>query len=157
MLWGSWMQLRYTSSESFWLEKHTMIGHALCCRFLGPTRCQLACMPANLGPHNSWRLYLQQSITCRLPGFLKEGFEDWTCFSELECTTTRRGECAQEPLQFYRFRSAVKFWMVVSNSNTLRDNVVKADFPLGILVLLFVRFDRWRMPLVICRMALPGT
>jgi hypothetical protein len=29
-------------------------------------------------------------------------------------------ECAQEPLQFFRFRSAVKFWnrMVDSNSNT---------------------------------------
>jgi len=31
--------------------------------------------------------------------------------------------CAQEPFQFYWFRSAVKFWnrMVDSNSNTLRD------------------------------------
>jgi len=35
-------------------------------------------------------------------------------------------------LQFYWFRSAVKFWnrMVDSNSNTLRD-VMKADIPLG--------------------------
>ena len=41
-------------------------------------------------------------------------------------------ECAQEPLQFHWFRSAVKFWnrMVNSNSNTLRD-VMKADIPLG--------------------------
>jgi hypothetical protein len=37
-------------------------------------------------------------------------------------------ECAQEPLQIYRFRSAVKFWnrMVNSNSNTFCD-VMKAD------------------------------
>ena len=37
-------------------------------------------------------------------------------------------ECAQEPLQFYWFRSAIKFWnrMVDSNSNSLRD-VMKAD------------------------------
>jgi len=37
-------------------------------------------------------------------------------------------ECAQEFMQFYWFRSAVKFWnrMVDSNSNTLRD-VMKAD------------------------------
>ena len=41
-------------------------------------------------------------------------------------------ECAQEPLQFYWFRSAVKFCnrMVDSNSNTLRD-VIKADISLG--------------------------
>jgi hypothetical protein len=42
-------------------------------------------------------------------------------------------ECAQEPLHFiYWFRSAVKFWnrMVDSNSNTLRD-VMKADIFLG--------------------------
>ena len=41
-------------------------------------------------------------------------------------------ECAQEPLQFYWFRSAVKFWnrMVYLNSNTLRD-VMKADISLG--------------------------
>jgi hypothetical protein len=41
-------------------------------------------------------------------------------------------ECSQEPLQFYWFRSAVKFWntMVDSNSNTLRD-VMKADNSLG--------------------------
>ena len=39
---------------------------------------------------------------------------------------------SQEPLQFYWFRSAVKFWnrMVDSNSNTLRD-VMKADISLG--------------------------
>jgi len=61
--------------------------------------------------------------------------------------------CAQEHLQFYWFRSAVKFWnrMVNSNSNTLRD-VMKADIPLGILVLLIVGLDRWRTPLVICIM-----
>ena len=37
-------------------------------------------------------------------------------------------ECAQEPLQFYWFRSAVKFWnrMVDSNSNIIRD-FMKAD------------------------------
>ena len=41
-------------------------------------------------------------------------------------------ECEQEPLHFYWFRSAVKFWnrMVDSNSNTLRD-VMKADISLG--------------------------
>ena len=42
-------------------------------------------------------------------------------------------ECVQEPLRFYWFRSAVKFWnrMVdYSNSNTLRD-VMKADISLG--------------------------
>jgi len=41
-------------------------------------------------------------------------------------------ECAQEPLQFYWFRSAVKFWnrMVDSNRNTLRD-VMTADNSLG--------------------------
>ena len=41
-------------------------------------------------------------------------------------------ECAQEPLQFYWCRSAVKFWnrIVDSNSNTLRD-VMKADISLG--------------------------
>jgi len=52
-------------------------------------------------------------------------------------------ECAQEPLQFYWFRSAVNFWnrMVESNSYTLRD-VIKADIPLGILVLLIVGLDR---------------
>jgi len=53
-------------------------------------------------------------------------------------------ECAQEPLQFYWFRSAIKFWnrMVDSNSNTLRD-VMKADISLlGILVLLIVGLDR---------------
>jgi len=40
-------------------------------------------------------------------------------------------ECAQEPLHFYWFRSAVKFWnkIVDSNSNTLRD-VLKADISL---------------------------
>jgi len=64
-------------------------------------------------------------------------------------------ECAQEPLQFYWFRSAIKFWnrMVDSNSNTLRD-VMKADISLGNSVLLIVGLDRWRMLLVICRMAL---
>ena len=38
----------------------------------------------------------------------------------------------QEPLQFFLFMSAVKFWnrMVDSNSNTLRD-VMKADISLG--------------------------
>ena len=41
-------------------------------------------------------------------------------------------DCAQEPLHFYWFRSAIKFWnrMVVWNSNTLRD-VMKADISLG--------------------------
>jgi hypothetical protein len=41
-------------------------------------------------------------------------------------------ECTQEPLQIYWFRSAVKFWnrMVDSNSNTLRD-VMEADISLG--------------------------
>jgi hypothetical protein len=41
-------------------------------------------------------------------------------------------ECAQETLQSYWFRSAVKIWnrMVDSNSNTLRD-VMKADISLG--------------------------
>jgi hypothetical protein len=41
-------------------------------------------------------------------------------------------ECAQEPLQFYWFRSAAKFWnrMVDSISNTLRV-VMKADISLG--------------------------
>jgi len=41
-------------------------------------------------------------------------------------------ECAQEPLQFYWFRSAVKIWnrMVDSNSKTLCD-VMKADIFLG--------------------------
>ena len=41
-------------------------------------------------------------------------------------------ECAQEPLQFYWCRSAVKFWnrIVDSNGNTLRD-VIKADNSLG--------------------------
>ena len=41
-------------------------------------------------------------------------------------------ECAQEPLQFYWFRSAIKFWnrMVDSNSNSLRD-VMKADISIG--------------------------
>jgi len=40
-------------------------------------------------------------------------------------------ECAQEPLQFYWFRSAIKFWnrMVDSYSNTLR-GVMKADIAL---------------------------
>ena len=40
--------------------------------------------------------------------------------------------CAQEPFQFYWFRSAVKFWnrMVDSNSITLRD-VMKEDISLG--------------------------
>jgi hypothetical protein len=38
----------------------------------------------------------------------------------------------QEPLQFYWFRSDIKFWnrMVDSNSNTLHD-VMKADNSLG--------------------------
>ena len=64
-------------------------------------------------------------------------------------------ECPQEPLQCYWFRSAVKSWnrMVDSNSNTLRD-VMKADISLGNSVLLIVGLDRWRMLLVICRMAL---
>jgi hypothetical protein len=41
-------------------------------------------------------------------------------------------KCTQEPLQFYWFGSAVKFWnrMVDSKSNTLRD-VMKADISLG--------------------------
>lgn len=41
-------------------------------------------------------------------------------------------ECAQEPLQFYWFRAAGRFWnsMVHSNSNTLR-SVLKADICLG--------------------------
>ena len=41
-------------------------------------------------------------------------------------------KCAQEPLQFYWFRSAVKFWnrMVNLNSNTLRD-IMKADISFG--------------------------
>jgi len=41
-------------------------------------------------------------------------------------------ECAQEPLQFYWFRSAIKFWnrMVDLNSITLRD-VMKTDISLG--------------------------
>jgi len=44
-------------------------------------------------------------------------------------------ECAQKPLQFYLFRSAVKFWnrMVDSSSNTLRD-VMKADISLRVRV-----------------------
>ena len=43
-----------------------------------------------------------------------------------------REERAQEPLQFYWFRSAVKFWkrMVHSNRNTSQD-VLKADYSLG--------------------------
>ena len=41
-------------------------------------------------------------------------------------------ECAQEPLQFYSFRSAAKSWnrMVNSKSNTLRDMMI-ADISLG--------------------------
>lgn len=41
-------------------------------------------------------------------------------------------ECAQEPLQFYWFRAAGRFWnsMVCSNSNTLR-SVLRADVILG--------------------------
>ena len=64
-------------------------------------------------------------------------------------------ECAQEPLQFYWFRSAVKFWnrMVDSNSNTLRD-VMKADISLGNSGAFICWTDRSRMLLVICRMAL---
>ena len=68
-------------------------------------------------------------------------------------------ECAQEPLQFYWFRSAIKFWnrMIDSNSNTLRDVIQilpLQNSQLGILVLLIFGLDRWRMLLVICRMAL---
>jgi len=64
-------------------------------------------------------------------------------------------ECAQEPWRFHWFRSAVKFW------NRMFDSTFYAMwwkqlqvFPLEILVLLIVGLERWRMPLVICRMAL---
>jgi hypothetical protein len=53
-------------------------------------------------------------------------------------------DCAQEPLQFYWFRSAVKFWnriMVYLNSNTLRD-VMEADISLGSSGALIVGLDR---------------
>ena len=75
----------------------------------------------------AWQ-WFQQPFAGRTPGVLniilgiKSTSANWCVLQE----------CAQELLQFYWFRSAVKFWnrMVSSNSNTLHD-VIKADISLG--------------------------
>ena len=66
---------------------------------------------------------------------IKSNSANWRCVLR---------EFAQEPLQFYWFRSAVKFWnriMVYLNSNTLRD-VMEADISLGSSGALIVGLDR---------------
>jgi hypothetical protein len=78
--------------------------------------CQLACQSDLVYAIFEARQWFQQPFADRTHGFVEENLgtkstsANWCVFRE----------CAQEPLQFYWFRSAVKYWnkMVDSNSNT---------------------------------------
>jgi len=87
-------------------------------------------MPVRVGLRNFWSTWkcFQQPFAGRTHGVLKRNLG----IKSISANWCVLRECAQEPLQFYWFRSAIKFWnrMVDSNSNTLR-YVMKADISLG--------------------------
>ena len=108
----------------FGLEKHILIGRAQCCCFLRPTRCQLACMPANFGPRSSWTLKIFTAALCRSHAwrFYREFWESnlllhggAVCFAgrrrRNRCNFTGSGQLANSGIGWLK--------VIDSNSNTL--------------------------------------
>ena len=144
------MQL-YVEWKSLILKRGFLTGLMRCCGFSRHKRCQLACMPVRFGLRSFWSMHengfsnpLQVAHMAFLERILgiKSTSANWCVLQE----------CAQEPLQFYWFRSAVKFLnrMVDSNSNTLRD-VMKANISLGNSGASNCWTRQMKMLLVICR------
>ena len=116
MLWGLLMQL-YAEWKSLVLRKGFLTGLMRCCDFSRHSmRCQLACASQTwftqfLKHDNIFSNPLQVAHLAflkRILGIKSTPTANWCVLRE----------CAQEPLQYYWFRSAVKFWnrMVDSNS-----------------------------------------
>ena len=124
MLWGLLMQL-YVEWKSLVLKRRFLTGLMRCYGFSRHAYALSAGMYASqiwyywstqfLKHDNGFSNLLQVAHMAFLKRILgiKSTSANWCVL----------WECAQEPLQFYWFRSAVKFWnrMVDSNSNTLRD------------------------------------
>jgi len=128
MLWGLLMQL-YVEWKSLVLKRKFQTGLMRCCGFSRHMHCQLACMPVRFGLRDFWSMTMVlQPLQVAHMAFLRRILG--TNYTSANWCVLQ--ECAQEPLQFYWCRSAVKFWnrIVDSNSNTLRD-VMKADISLG--------------------------
>jgi len=101
----------------------------------------------------AWQCFQQSLAVVRTHGvFKKEDFENKIYVCKLVCALRMH----TGTLAFYWFRSAVIFgigWLIQQQYFTLC-MWWKQILPWGILVLLVDRLDRWRMLLVICRMAL---
>jgi len=154
MFWGLIMQL-YVEWKSLVLKIGFLTGLMRCCGFSKHKRCQLACMPVRFGlptqflkHDNGFSNPLQVAHMAFLKRILgiKSTSAKWCVF----------WECAQEPL--------LAILLVQVSCQILEQDgwfkqqyftrCYESRYPLGILVLLIVGLYRWRMLLVICRMAL---